>query len=91
MLRPRGHRPSGREHERAHFSLECPLGAYPRTGFRQVPLTPRLDDRKYDEAKQVSGETRSDRDWYPRVGRDGSPEKWPMRKSQADEVLRGVW
>ena len=48
-------------------------------------------DRKYDEARQVSGETHSDPDWYVRVGRDGSPEKWPVRKGQADEVLRGVW
>ena len=60
-------------------------------------LTPRLDagtrnsalvrknfDRKYDGAKQVSGETRSDLDWYPQGRKDGSPEKWPMRKSPAD-------
>ena len=36
--RPRGHRPSGQEHERARFFAKRRLGANLRTGFRQVPL-----------------------------------------------------
>ena len=76
ILWPKGHRPSGREHERARFSLECPLGANPRTGFRQG--TPYAAVGRWYE-KYGAG--------TPRVGRDGPPEKWPMRKGQADEVL----
>ena len=34
MLRPSGHRPSGREHERARSNVKRRLGANPRTGFR---------------------------------------------------------
>ena len=75
MLRPRGHGPSGREHERARFNLECPLGAKvfgrynSRRGWTLVREVRRWywvgSDRKYFEAKQVSGETRSDPDWHP--------------------------
>ena len=35
--------PSGREHERACANVKRRLGANPRTGFRQVPLTTWLD------------------------------------------------
>ena len=77
MLRPRGHRPSGREHERAPFNLECPLGANQELVFGRYPLRRGWtlvreirrwngvgSDRKHDKAKQVSGETRSDPGWY---------------------------
>ena len=41
--RPRGHRPSGQEHERARFNVKRRLGANPRTGFVEVSLTQWLD------------------------------------------------
>ena len=41
--RPRGHRPSGQEHERARFNVKRRLGANPRTGFVKVSLMQRLD------------------------------------------------
>ena len=49
-------------------------------------------DWKYDEAKQVSGGTHSDPDWYPPATEETDHTRnRPMRKGQADEVLRGVW
>ena len=77
MLRARGHRPSGQEQERARFNVKRRLGANPRTGFRQGIRRWYwiASDQKYDDAKQVSGQTRSDRDWYPSVGRDGALDR----------------
>ena len=64
--RPRGHRPSGQEHERARLNVKRRLGANPRTGFVKVSLTQWLDagtklrrwycvgsGRKYVGAKQL--------------------------------------
>ena len=85
----RGHRPSGREHELARFNVKRRLGANWRTGFDAGAR--KTSDRKYDEANQLNGETAQFRTGTPSVGRDRSLEKWPMRKGQADEVLRGVW
>ena len=66
MLRPSGHRPSGREHERACANVKRRLGANPRTVFVKVSLTQWLDagtklrrwycvgsGRKYVEPSQV--------------------------------------
>ena len=54
---------------------EMVFGRYPlRRGWTLVREIRRWyevgSDRKYDEAKQVSSETRSDPDWYPQ-GRKG--------------------
>ena len=43
LAQAEGDRASGWEHERARFNVKRRLGANPRTGFRQVPLTPWLD------------------------------------------------
>ena len=81
--------PSGREHQCARVNVKRRRGANPRTGFRQVPLTPwwklvremrRWYWVGYDEAKEA---TRSDPDWHPSDGRVGSLDKWPMRKGQS--------
>ena len=52
-------------------------------------------DRKCDEAKQVSGETRSDPDWYPqgrkgRITREVADEKRSSRRGSARSLVKGT-
>ena len=54
MLGPSGHRPSGREHERARFNVKRCMGANPRTGFWQVsPVAYGWTNQKYEDEKLV--------------------------------------
>ena len=73
--RPRGHRPSGQEHERAGLNVKRRLGANPRTGFVKVSLTQWLGAGNESYAAGIAWglaestswceETRSKPDWYP--------------------------
>ena len=78
--------------------LALAFGRYPlRRGWTLVREIRRWcwvgSDRKYDEAKQVSGETRSDLDWYSqgrkrRITREVADEKRSSRRRSVGSLVK---